>query len=72
MQQDPSDCHFHSIPLAMLPTLFLLWSTSPIFRFALLSSYTSSQLLSVALALSLFIYMDVYHEYLCKVVFLFI
>ena len=53
MRKDPSDCDFHSIPLAMLPTLFLLCSTFPIFRFALLSSYTSSQLLSGALCFKL-------------------
>ena len=55
-----SDCDFHSIPLAMLPNLFLLCSTFPIFRFALLSSYTSSQLLIGALCFKL-IYL---YEYL--------
>ena len=53
MRQDPSDCDFYSIALAMLPTSLLLWSTFPTFRFALLSSYTSSKLLSGALCFKL-------------------
>ena len=60
-----SDCDFHSIPLAMLPTLFFCVQLSQYLDSHCYPCTLLNSCLVVPFVLSLFIYMNICHEYLC-------